>query len=154
MNTKTHKLKNDSAHTQGICKKWLSAPNLIILGLLLLFPMLHVRSAGAAEINETKMGEALMQMEEGATDAMTRAASEGWRTCEVKMTGAGWGNIYLRLVCNGVSEPERWFIARKDKEKEMLAAGLTAISLNKKVQVYLEHKPTAYHKIRACYVLQ
>jgi len=152
MNTKTHKLKNDSAHNQGICKKWLSAPNLIILGLLLLFPMLHVRSAGAAEINETKMGEALMQMEEGATDAFTRATSEGWRTCEVKQTGAGWGNIYLRLVCNGVSE--RWFIARKDQEKEMLATGLTAITLNKKVQAYLEHKPSGYHEVLACYVIK
>ena len=152
MNTKTQRLKNDGAHTQGIYKKWLSAPNLIILSLLLLFPMLHVRSAGAADINETKMGEALMQMEEGATDALTRAASEGWRTCEVKMTGAGWGNIYLRLVCNGVSE--RWFIARKDQEKDMLATGLTAITLNKKVSAYLAHKPTGYHEVQACYVIK
>lgn len=152
MNTKTQKLKNEGAHTQGIGEKWLSGPNLIILSLLLLFPMLHIRSAFAAEINETKMGEALMQMEEGATDALTRATSEGWRTCEVKMTGAGWGNIYLRLVCNGVSE--RWFIARKDQEKEMLATGLTAITLNKKVQAYLAHMPSGYHEVQACYVMK
>ena len=106
----------------------------------------------AGDIQEAQMGEELMRMEQGDDVAVTRAVSEGWRTCDVKRVGPGWSNVYLRLVCNGVSE--RWFIARQDQQEDMLAAGLTAMSLNKKVQVYLAHMPTGYHEIRACYVLQ
>ena len=153
MNTETHKLKNDTAHAQGICKEWLAAPNRIIVGLFLLLAILHVDSTVASDIEVTRMGEALMQMKQGATAAVDRATSEGWRTCDVKRVGPGWGNVYLRLVCNGVSE--RWFIARKDQQKDMLAAGLTAITLNKKVSVYLAHIPSSsYHEVQACYVLQ
>ena len=153
MNTSTHKRKNDIADTHEICEEWLSAPTRMIFGLFLLFAIPHVASAGAADAKDERLGEALMQMvEQEETAAVTRAASEGWRTCDVKRVGPGWGNVYLRLVCNGVSE--RWFIARKDQEKEMLATGLTAITLNKKVNVYLEHKATGYHEVRACYVMQ
>ena len=100
------------------------------------------------------MGETLMRMEQAAAGAVAPppAPSEGWRTCDVLRVGPGWGKVYLRLVCIGVAE--NWFIARADQKEDMLAAGLTAISLKKKVQVFLEHKPTGYHEIRACYVLQ
>ncbi len=151
MNTKTHQLKNHIAHTQGICKEWLAAPTRIILALFLLFAIQHVGSAAAADNQEAQMGRALMEMEEGATGAQ-RAPSEGWRTCEVKKVGPGWGNVYLRLVCPGVSE--QWFIARQDQEKEMLATGLTAITTKKKVSVYLAHKPSGYHEVQACYVMK
>ena len=152
MNTRTRKLKNDIAHPQGICKEWLAAPSRIILGLLLLFAIQHAGSAMAGEMQEAQMGEELMRMEEGDTGAVARAVSEGWRTCDVKRVGPGWGNVYLRLVCSGVSE--KWFIARQDQQEDMLAAGLTAMSLNKQVRVFLAHMPTGYHEIRACYVIQ
>jgi len=58
----------------------------------------------------------------------------------------------VRLVCNGV--PENWFIAKKDQERDILAAGLTAISLKAKVDAFLAHMPSGYHEIRAIYVRQ
>ena len=100
------------------------------------------------------MGETLMRMEQAAAGAVAPppAPSEGWRTCDVLRVGPGWGKVYLRLVCIGVAE--NWFIARADQKEDMLAAGLTAISLKNKVQVCRDHKPTGYHEIRAWYVLQ
>lgn len=124
----------------------------IAMGLLVLAAVQIVGCSSANGDNrQTTDGEALMLEAEGDTAAETRAPTEGWRTCTVVKTGAGWGNVYLRLTCNGVSE--RWFIARGDQKKLMLATGLTAITTSKQVQVYLEHKSTGYHEIRACYLL-
>jgi len=157
MKTKAQKLKNGIVRTeQGIYKTWLAVPTRVILVLLLLFAIQHVGSVSAADNQETQMGEALMQMMEegevGALAAPARTASENWRVCTVKRVGPGWGNVYVRLVCNGV--PENWFIAKKDQERDILAAGLTAISLKAKVDAFLAHMPSGYHEIRALYVRQ
>ena len=157
MNTEVSKLKNSIVSTQEICKMWLAASTRTIWVMIVVFlGMQQVGSALASESQETQMGEALMQMmEEGEVGALatpTRTASENWRVCTVKRVGPGWGNVYVRLVCNGV--PENWFIAKKDQERDILATGLTAISLKAKVDAFLAHMPSGYHEIRAIYVRQ
>jgi len=157
MNTEVSKLKNSIVSTQEICKMWLAASTRTIWVMIVVFlGMQQVGSALASESQETQMGEALMQMMEegevGALAAPARTASENWRVCTVKRVGPGWGNVYVRLVCNGV--PENWFIAKKDQERDILAAGLTAISLKAKVDAFLAHMPSGYHEIRAIYVRQ
>ena len=113
--------------------------------------------AGSAQLaggpeNDAALGEALMEMMGSASQSSDVALAAGWFTCKVHMTGPGWGNVYLRL--SSPSFTQRWFIARNDQKKEMLAAGLTAISSNKKVVVYVNGTgPSPYGKILACYVL-
>ncbi len=107
--------------------------------------------AGSTE-NDSALGEALMEMAGRASQGPDVALAAGWFTCKVHMAGPGWGNVYLRLSSSSFTQ--RWFIARNDQKKEMLAAGLTAISSKKKVVVYVTATtPSPYGKILACYVL-
>ena len=154
MDTVTHNLGLDTGSTPEIHANWLAVSGRHTLGLLVLFSLLLGGCAVLADTGDSQErgSEASMRMLDGDTGPVARLPSEGWRTCDVVRVGAGWDNIYLRLVCSGVSE--RWFIARKDQENEILATGLTAVTLNNTVQVYLEHKSTGYHEIRACYVIR
>lgn len=152
MNTDSYDSNNAAAYAKEYRAGTTGKFGPIAMGLLVLAA---VQIAGCTSANgddrQTTDGEALMLEADGDTAAETRAPAEGWRTCTVVRTGAGWGNVYLRLTCNGVSE--RWFIARGDQKKLMLATGLTAITTSKQVQVYLEHKSSGYHEIKACYLL-
>ena len=127
---------------------------LVAGGFLMASPQAGETAAGLAEVaggSEQDMGEALMEMEprERSPGESTRAS--GWFTCDIHRTGAGWGNIYLRLSSSSFTQ--RWFRARDDQKKEMLAVGLTALSSNKKVRVYVTGTgPPPYGEIRACYV--
>lgn len=154
MTNKSHKAPSASDHEteHHVGPQGKIRPIAIAMGLLLCATALTVGCQAANGDNrQTTDGEALMRAADGDDAAESRATSEEWRTCNVNRTGAGWGNIYLRLTCNGVSE--RWFIARSDQKKEMLATALTAITTGKQVQAYLLHKPSGYHEVRACYVL-
>lgn len=112
--------------------------------------------AGSAEVAdgpEKDLGEALMEMEGRVSQAPGVALAAGWFTCDVHRTGPGWGNVYLRLSSSSFSQ--RWFKARDGQKKEILAAGLTAISSGKRVQVYVTGTAISpYGEIRACYVLK
>ncbi len=136
--------------TRGISAVVVILAALVAGRFLIASPQAGETAAGSAEVAggpEKDLGEALMEME-GADLA---GAPSNWFSCEVHRTGPGWGNVYLSLSSSKFSQ--RWFIARDDQKKEMLAAGLTAISSKKKVQVYLTGT-APYTRIRACYVLK
>jgi hypothetical protein len=122
------------------------------IGAAAMFGIVHTGSAAAQGSTEAEMGQALMQMREAAESpgAAPPAAGEGWYTCDVGMVGPGWGNIYLHLGCGTAITP-RWFVARADQARDMLAGGLTAISTGKKMVVYLTGS-AAYSEILASYV--
>jgi hypothetical protein len=122
------------------------------IGAAAMFGIVHTGSTAAQDSTEAEMGRALMQMRETTESpgAAPLAAGEGWYTCDVGMVGPGWGNIYLHLGCGAAITP-RWFIARADQARDMLAAGLTAISTGKKMIVYLTGSD-AYSEIKASYV--
>jgi len=113
-------------------------------------------SAIAERSPEAEMGQALMRMREAVqppeAGAVAPAAGEGWYTCVLDMVGPGWGNIYLHLGCGTAISP-RWFAARADQARDMLAAGLTAISINKQIIVYLSGS-AEYSEIRASYIVK
>ena len=80
------------------------------------------------------------------------ASAAGWYTCTIDNAGPGGGvNIYIRLTCDGGLPAQRWFIARQEQEKEILATALTAIALGKSVATYLEGSAT-YSRILYFYV--
>ena len=121
------------------------------------FVFIESADAGATQLaggpeNDSALGEALMEMMGRASQDQDVALGAGWHKCNVHMAGPGWGNVYLRLSSPSFSQ--RWFIARDDQKKEILATGLTAISSKKKIQVYVTATtPTPYGKILACYIL-
>lgn len=123
---------------------------------LMASPQAGETAAGSAEVAggpAQDLGEALMEMEGRASQEPGLALGPGWYTCVVHRTGPGWGNVYLRLSSSSFTQ--RWFKARDDQKREMLAAGLTAISSNKKVLVYVTGTaPSPYGVIKACYVLK
>ena len=130
----------------------------VFLGSLVTAGLVRTGSAVAAEFPEAQMGEALMEMEMRtlgpeaaplAPEAPPPPTGPGWHTCNVNKVGAGWTRTYLLLGCG--STAPRWFWARTDQAKEILAVGLTAISITKQVNVYLTGS-AAYSEIRACYV--
>ena len=152
MTTKSHNSRSaadhESEHRVSLRGKICS----IAMGLLLCTALVIAGcSVANGDDRQTTDGEALMRADEGDTATESRATSEEWRTCNVTRTGAGWGNVYLKLTCNGV--PETWFIARSDQTKEMLATALTAITTGKQVRAYLAHRPSGYHEVRACYII-
>jgi hypothetical protein len=80
-------------------------------------------------------------------------ASAGWYTCTINKVGPGWSNIYVSLTDNDTSAfADRWFIAKSDTSKEMLAVALTAISNGLSVEVNLSGA-TQYSTINSMYVL-
>ena len=129
---------------------------LVAGGFLMASPQARETAAGAADVAvgpEQVLGEALMEMEGRVSQAPGVALAAGWFTCDVHRTGPGWGNVYLRLSSSSFSQ--RWFKARDGQKKEILAAGLTAISSGKRVQVYVTGTAISpYGEIRACYVLK
>ncbi|MDL1959200.1 MAG: hypothetical protein LWW99_07535 [Deltaproteobacteria bacterium] len=63
-------------------------------------------------------------------------AYAGWYTCSVEMAGPGGGTtIYVNLSHSAFSN--RWFIASSEKQNEILATALAAMSNNTRVYVYL-----------------
>ena len=136
-------------------KAWVQTSTRTILALAVFIGMLatagFVRTASAAS-PEVQMGESLMEMEmrPASPAAAPPAAGAGWYTCDVHMVGPGWTKTYLSLAC-GTTISQRWFKARSDQANEMLATGLTAMSVNKQVAVYLTGS-AAYSEILACYV--
>ena len=115
-----------------------------------------VFAGGAPETPEAQIGEALMEMDMRATSAggPAQVTGPGWYTCDLHRVGPGWANVYLSLSSSG-NWGQRWFKAREDQEKEILAAGLTALSGSKKLSVYVSGTgPSPYGEIRACYVLK
>ena len=121
------------------------------------FVFIESADAGATQLaggpeNDAELGEALMEMEGRVSQGPDVALAAGWFTCKVHKTGPGWSNVYMSLSSSSFTQ--RWFRARSDLKKEILAAGLTAISSGKKVQVYVTRTSfTPYGEIRACYVL-
>ena len=76
----------------------------------------------------------------------------GWYTCTIHQAGPGAGvNIYISLGCGAVTQ--RWFVARQEQEKEILATALTAIALDKGVVAYLEGS-AAYSRILYFYIVK
>ena len=86
-----------------------------------------------------------------ASEAPPPSHGPGWYNCDVHKVGPGWTNVYLRLSSSSFGQ--RWFIARADQEKEMLATGLTAVTLGKQVNVNLSGT-AEYSEIRACYIIK
>ncbi len=127
---------------------------LVAGGCLLASTQAGETAAGPAEVaggSEQDLGEALMEMETRAQRAPGETRAAGWFDCDVHRTGPGWGNVYLRLSSSSFTP--RWFRARDDQKKEMLAAGLTALSSGKQVQVYVTGTALSpYGEIKACYV--
>lgn len=114
-------------------------------------PAGSTKLAGGPE-NDSALGEALMEMAGKVSQGPDIKLRAGWFTCKIHMAGPGWGNVYLRLSSSSFTQ--RWFRARNDQKKEMLAAGLTAISSGKKVQVWVTGTALSpYGEIRACYVM-
>lgn len=152
MTTQSHSSRITARHQREHYTGLPGKIRLIGIGLLLCATA-HIAACSTANggDRETTDGEALMREADGESATDTRAPAEGWRTCNVNRTGAGWGNVYIRLTCNGV--PENWFIARSDQTKEMLATALTAITTSKQVRVFIEHRPSGYHEIKACYII-
>lgn len=103
--------------------------------------------------SDAALGEALMQFEGQASSGESVAQGPGWYTCTVHRAGPGWGNVYLSMSSPSFSQ--RWFRAIATQQKEILAAGLTAVSADKKVLVYVTGTELSpYGEIRACYVLK
>ena len=131
--------------------------SVVLLGGLALGQMVMTDSLSAANASgdtEAQMGEALMEMASRLQSGggPSPATGPGWYTCEVHRAGPGWGNVYLSLSSTG-NFSARWFKAAETQEKEMLAAGLAALSANKKVYVRVTGTgPTPYGEIQACYV--
>ena len=110
-------------------------------------------AVASASADDVDLGEALMHLEGQLSNDGSAALAAGWFTCNVHRTGPGWGNVYLRLSSSSFTQ--RWFRAQATQKKEILAAGLTALSAGKKVQVYVTGTaPSPYGEIRACYVLK
>ena len=124
------------------------------LSVLLLAVIAFLQAAPLmAQSPETQLGQALMQQMPGAAPgAAPAAAGEGWYICEVKRVGPGWGNIYLDLECLPTITA-RWFVARTDQARDMLASGLSAVTAGKSMHVYLTGT-AAYSEIRASYVIK
>ena len=100
---------------------------------------------------EGALGEALMTQDGTAPDAGIAAAT-GWHICTVKRTGAGWGNHYDALTCPSGPFTNKWHIMNGAQKDPMLATALSAATSAKKVQVYIQGKPSGYNEIRALYL--
>ncbi len=114
-------------------------------------PAGSTKLAGGPE-NDSALGEAIMEMMGRTSQGQDIALGACWFTCKVHMTGPGWGNVYLSMSSSSFSQ--RWFRAHINLKKEILAAGLTAISSGKKVRVWVTGTAfSPYGEIRACYVM-
>ena len=79
----------------------------------------------------------------------------GWYVCQVKQAGAATGTTSYIGLSHVSSTPEftgRWFVAASDKQKEMLATALAAMSSNVLVKAYLS-SPAAYSTISSMYMM-
>ncbi len=102
----------------------------------------------------TKTSQSQLREAESAlalSESPPPAAGAGWYTCDVHKVGPGWTSVFLRLSSSSFSQ--RWFRVRADQEKEMLATGLTAVTLNKQLNVNLSGT-AQYSEVRACYLIK
>ena len=86
-----------------------------------------------------------------AGDAVIAAAT-GWHLCDVKRTGAGWGNHYAALTCPQGPFTNKWHILENSQKEAMLATALTAATSDDRVQVYIAPASSGYNVIRALYL--
>ena len=73
--------------------------------------------------------------------------------CTVNLAGpADDGNIYIMLSSTPPAFTARWFIALPIQQKAMLATALTAISLQRPVQAYIQDPADPYSQVLKLYV--
>lgn len=84
--------------------------------------------------------------------AITALAAPAWHTCEVVKTGAGWGNVYIRVHETSSAFPDKTCLALASQEKEMLAVALTAKANNRNVQAFFD-KDLSTPTIHGMYLL-